>query len=433
MPRSGQVPEAEEAGEQASLFKISGESFLLVSAGAGQMLDKAPQAALPLDKPAKVILRAYFALSEEEMTPGDVSDVAEPGEVRIKMLEAQVSGLKKQLQENLASPPPLESSAARNEDEEEEDEEELIGDPDLQGHPLLELLKQRRQRNGGGRPLQPAATAVEPAKTPLQAVLLPKAVNTPVAKPWKLKLLEEEHLVDVGGGDSDQIGKLMEAAMRQPQAFDSATLQSLINLEMMKMMKKGGSSSSTDAAGSEESGGGIAGMQSGAKAIKRYVQRRKSMFKDPLAHIQAFVDDTMEDLGVEDGQPWLLTDLSKKVNFGSDHRNLHRMHFMECHVLKLLLAGDSKGAALQAVLNLRALRQARLNDGSWKVAWLLTHLPDPLQPRRFAGSEEDLELVAGYTKAMEELDKRTSPNPWSKEKEGGKGPGKGAEGKKGKE
>ena len=258
-----QVPEAEEAAEQASLFKIEGESFLVVSAGAGQMLDQAPQAALPLGKPAKVIIQAYFSLSEEEMTPGEVSDVAEPRDVRIKALEAQLSGLKKQLQENLASPPPLQSSPARDEDEEDEDEEELIGDPDLQGHPLLELLKQRRKRNGGGRPTQPAAAAADPLVGPPQASPLPKSLNTPVAKPWKLKLLEEEHpLVDDEGAGNDQIEKLMEAAMRNPKAFDAATLQSLINLEMMKMMKKGGSSSSTDAAGSEESGGGIAGMQS---------------------------------------------------------------------------------------------------------------------------------------------------------------------------
>ena len=40
------------------------------------------------------------------------------------------------------------------------------------------------------------------------------------------------------------------------------------------------------------------------------------------------------------------------------------------------------------------------------MAWALTGLPDPLSRKRFAGTAAELEAVADYVKAEEELDKK---------------------------
>ena len=113
-------------------------------------------------------------------------------------------------------------------------------------------------------------------------------------------------------------------------------MQNLINLEMLKMARKSqrakGKVSGSGSSDAEEDAS--KGLRAGALAIRNYKQRGQNMFKNPLPHVRVFVEDAMEDLGVEEGQPWLLTDLSKKINFGPDHRNLFRFHYMESSVLK---------------------------------------------------------------------------------------------------
>ena len=100
---------------------------------------------------------------------------------------------------------------------------------------------------------------------------------------------------------------------------------------------------------------------------------------------------------------------------------------------QLLLQGNVEETALQLVLNLRAMYQCSLDGGSWTSAWLLTYLPDPLEKPRFGGEAQDLEIIAGYLKAMQELEKKG--NKWNHqdhENEEGKGKpkGRGKHGKK---
>ncbi len=50
--------------------------------------------------------------------------------------------------------------------------------------------------------------------------------------------------------------------------------------------------------------------------------------------------------------------------------------------------------------------QTALDDGSWKLGWHLTTLRDPLAKPRFGGTERELEAVAAYSRAIEELESR---------------------------
>ena len=49
--------------------------------------------------------------------------------------------------------------------------------------------------------------------------------------------------------------------------------------------------------------------------------------------------------------------------------------------------------------------QSRQRKGD--LAWLLTHVEDPFQRRRWGGETQEVEVVAAYVKALEDLEKKT--------------------------
>ena len=79
----------------------------------------------------------------------------------------------------------------------------------------------------------------------------------------------------------------------------------------------------------------------------------------------------------------------------------------ESEVLTMQLENRHEEATLQVVLGLRATHQASSDSGNWQVAWLLTHLEDPMQRRRFGREQSQLETVAAYLKSQQELEKRS--------------------------
>ena len=72
-----------------------------------------------------------------------------------------------------------------------------------------------------------------------------------------------------------------------------------------------------------------------------------------------------------------------------------------------MLQNRFEEAALQTVLSLRAVHQCSLDNGRWDLAWLLTHVEDPFQRRRWGGETQEVEVVAAYVKALEDLEKKT--------------------------
>ena len=214
------------------------------------------------------------------------------------------------------------------------------------------------------------------------------------------------------------IEKLQNLSMNDGATTGSQQIGNLINLEILKLLEerqgKSKKKSSEHGEDSESEEDEEKDFRRGiAKALHTYHEHGKYMRKKPLKVVADYVKEAKEDLGAEDHQPFQPTDVTKSVVWGEAHRNLHRFHFMESKVLHALLNNKPDDAALQCVLNLRALRQAQVNEGSWKNAWLLTHLVDPIFPRKFAGAEKDLEIIAGYQKGMEELERKTArQNPF---------------------
>lgn len=114
--------------------------------------------------------------------------------------------------------------------------------------------------------------------------------------------------------------------------------------------------------------------------------------------------DVLEDLGAQD-KPYRITDLNKKIHFGKQ-QNLKRCHYLCATILEYLLKEQPRKAALQTVLAMQAMRQAAI-DGSWEVAWLLTHMEDPYRQRIFGGDPSSLQHVTSYLRSMNDLAKNT--------------------------
>lgn len=231
-------------------------------------------------------------------------------------------------------------------------------------------------------------------------------------------------------GDMDQL--------LNPAQVSKDDIGTLVSLEILKTLKKSrkkgrarSSSRSSEASSSSSRGQQVKPIGT-AKAFRNYRKARKALRRKPLRHVKRYLQEIEDFLGCDQSTPYRLADFTKKLSWGK-MRTLQRCHLMTSEALQLLLQGNVEETALQLVLNLRAMYQCSLDGGSWTSAWLLTYLPDPLEKPRFGGEAQDLEIIAGYLKAMQELEKKG--NKWNhqdheNEESKGKPKGRGKHGKK---
>ena len=158
-----------------------------------------------------------------------------------------------------------------------------------------------------------------------------------------------------------------------------------------------------------------------------------------------FENGVKAELGVVAGQPWTLQDDWSRTHWGK-FKGISRTYLQDVAVYELLRSGDAPGALNQLIQNMKAKKQAVIDDGNWESAWLLTGLPDRLDHKRFAGTPEEMTAIAAYRKARLELNKvswkkpDTEPNvsedeekpPKKPKKPKGDGKGTGKEDKDGK-
>jgi hypothetical protein len=147
------------------------------------------------------------------------------------------------------------------------------------------------------------------------------------------------------------------------------------------------------------------------------------MFRKPLRYVKLYVKEVEKELGAED-RPYKLSEYGRKVQWGK-RRSLQRCHFMLSEILTRLLKGQVEKAALQTVLCLRSIHQAAI-DGTWDIAWLLTHLPDPWTKPQWGGSAEELGYVTSYLKSMAELNKNAEKARFSAQGSADRGEGEAA-------
>ncbi|CAK8988385.1 unnamed protein product [Durusdinium trenchii] len=144
--------------------------------------------------------------------------------------------------------------------------------------------------------------------------------------------------------------------------------------------------------------------RSGAgKAVESFEASKRRMKRNPLKVVGRYVRDLEKELGAE-GRPFRIHEGSRRAPRGKQ-KTLQRIHYMLSEILELMLAERWDRAALQTVLCLKSVHQAALDGGDWQVAWLLCHLPDPVQKVRFGGTVDELGQVTSYLKGIADLEK----------------------------
>ena len=148
--------------------------------------------------------------------------------------------------------------------------------------------------------------------------------------------------------------------------------------------------------------GGWAGNRATMAAIGRYNAEKARTFVQGRVTIERYVAMTAEECGTEHGEEWSFADHSRRCSWGG-HRQLKHAHFGMGHVLRYILRKEPRNAAVQAIQSLESYRQAALDDGSWKIAHPLSLLPPMNAAKRFAGTEQELEVTAGYVTSCDKL------------------------------
>lgn len=238
---------------------------------------------------------------------------------------------------------------------------------------------------------------------------------------------------------SSPLDALLKQNMSKP--LDPGTLSALVQMELLKELRNKGKRKehrdkdpdhSQDSSSSDSSVVGDLKPRGAGKALQAYRQTKKEMKRRPEKHIKRYIRDAEEVLGVTKGIPYRLTDFTQKLNWGKQ-RTLHRVHYALSSILELQLQGKTMQSTLLMTQVLRSINQCSLDQGDWRTAWLLTHLPDPMLRPRFGGEEQSLEVIGAYVKAMHDLEKRGRSSAADQDVDDPvAGKGKNGKGKKGK-
>jgi hypothetical protein len=129
---------------------------------------------------------------------------------------------------------------------------------------------------------------------------------------------------------------------------------------------------------------------------------------DPDRVFREYKQRWEDDLGAA-GKPWRWIDVNQKINFGK-FNSMRRTHAMLCHILEADVAAETRADHLYVralmVQCLKALHEFA-QQGDWRTAWPLTHMPDPITQNPLGGSELEMECVLAVLKTKEDLKART--------------------------
>lgn len=394
--------------QDLSFFELSGEKFILVEGKAAQARQSCDQRHRALEVEAEVIIKRARELVHSSSDELQYATASEDARERSRKVRTT-------LQPDIDL---TDSSSGDGDSGDSQDEDGLLK--------LLSRAKSNLRGGGfGSDVLGKGSSSSKPSKSryPMLDSSKEKSVN------------KKESVVETLLQQS-----LLASASSGGKSLGGDQLNTLLQMEMLKLLQDKSKKSvkteekdTSDSAGSEEdsSADNRERLRGAGKALKAYRKEKREMQKNPKRHIRRYIKEVEAVLGVSRDTPYLLTDFTKRISWGK-HRTLQRLHYAISDTLQLQLAGHTDRAGLQMTQILRAIHQCSLDQGDWRVAWHLLHLQDPVEKPRFGGEPQQLEVVAGYIRAMNDLEKksRMSPNlnqngddPPENQK-GGKGKGK---------
>jgi hypothetical protein len=131
--------------------------------------------------------------------------------------------------------------------------------------------------------------------------------------------------------------------------------------------------------------------------------------------VREYVRDVKLKLGVSDRrQVWSMRDWTRRLKgkFGR-YTGMWRLHHMSSEILQLLLENNADVATAYVVQLQKVLVQMVSDAGSWETAVLLWPIPDPLSSESFGGTEQEMQQIHRYRRAVTDL--RQKHNSFNKE------------------
>lgn len=386
--------EIEDKSSEFTPFDVEDHTFILVEGNSKNIRQTClhPHRAIEVGH-HKVLQRALEVLARDDIQFATASEGQEP---MVNLPKQSVPVMPEQSESEFS---------AESGDSEDED--------------ILKLLKAAgRKRAEGGLPSGSTADAGKKKSKSRYPLLAAKEKKTDL--------------------DTTNLDGVMQALLSK-QGADPNALNTLVQLEMLRELRGRGkkktqkndeweddaSHEATSTSDNDEK------LKGAGKALKAFRKGKRSMKRNPERHIKRYIREVEEQLGASADSSYLLTDYTRRLTWGK-HRTLMRIHFALSHLLQTLLKGQLNQGALQVTQLLRATHQAALDGGEWRTAWLLLDLADPLEKPRFGGEAQQLELVAGYVRALSDLEKKSRTFPPKSQEEEVEKPGKGGGKKKSK-
>ena len=185
---------------------------------------------------------------------------------------------------------------------------------------------------------------------------------------------------------------------------DAQAVQLNLMMEMIKLLqeRQGGGTGDTgelDAPNGQE----LDGVRV-LRTLSRMRALKAQLRSEPERIYRDYRQRWEEDLGAA-GKPWRWIDVNQKINFGK-FNSMRRVHAMFCHVLEADMVAETPSDHLYVralmVQCLKALHEFA-QQGDWRTAWPLTHMPDPISHNPLGGSELEMECVLAFLKTKDDL------------------------------
>jgi len=148
-----------------------------------------------------------------------------------------------------------------------------------------------------------------------------------------------------------------------------------------------------------------AGSELDGLRVMRNLGRMRALKEDlelrPERTYREYRAHWIQELGAE-GRAFRWTDSHLKVRW-KKYASIRRVDWMLCHLLETLETDNLELAKARTIQCMKALREFP-NHGSWKAAWPLTHLVDPLKRYAHGGLEVETEVVMGWLRTQDDLE-----------------------------
>ena len=140
-----------------------------------------------------------------------------------------------------------------------------------------------------------------------------------------------------------------------------------------------------------------------ARNLGRMRMLKEGMEHNPRRNYSEYRDLWIRELGAE-GRAFRWIDRNKAIRWGK-YASIRRVDWMLCNLMETLDRKEPELCRAQVVQCMKALHEFS-NVGSWKTAWPLTHMVDPLRSYTHGGTEVEMETVLSYVRTQDDLKKK---------------------------